>query len=112
MNVFQPDLHHEGPLTKELIHDLQDKILSAIREVKAFVPPDNEPIQDEWEWCKDNWVNALEYAGLRCAAILTKLDFNIEHRQDEDHKCVDITLCILRDFENAKALGFQLPLET
>lgn len=110
--MFQPDLHHEGPLTVELIHDLQDKILTAIREVKSFNPASNEVIQDEWEWCRDNWVNALEYAGLRCAAILVKLERNIQHREEDDHKCIDITLCILRDFENTKTLGFQLPLET
>lgn len=45
-----------------------------------------------------------------CTAILTKLDFDMqEHRTDEDRKCLSITLCILRDFDEAKALNFENP---
>jgi len=103
----QPDLHYDGPLTKEFITGLQDRILQAIRDMKAFVPPDSDA---GWEVCRRNWVNSFEYAGLRCAAILTKLDFDLqEYKAEEDHKCIDITLCILRDFEEAKALNFENP---
>jgi hypothetical protein len=105
MTPKQPDLHHEGPLTVEFVEGLSHRLAQAIADMKAFVPPDADP---GWEICKRNWLNSFEYAGLRCAAILTKLEFGFqEHRQEEDHKCIDITLCILRDFDEAKALNFQ-----
>lgn len=100
----QPDLHHEGPLTVELVRGLMDKLKVALDEIVAFVPPDADI---EWVFCKNNWAKALQYAGIRCAAILTKLECNIEYRLEDDHKSIDITLCILRDYEAAKARGFE-----
>lgn len=106
----QPDLHHEGSLTIELVSELMNKLKVALDDVVAFVPPDADV---EWVFCKRNWAEKLLDAGLRCAAILIKLEHKIEHRLKDDHKSVDITLCILRDYEAAKAKGFvrNLPME-
>jgi len=101
----QPNLHHEGPLTVELVSGLMNKAKLAMDEIIAFEPPDEDI---EWVICKGNWAKQLQYAGIRCAAILTKLEMNIEHRLKEDHKCIDITLCILRDYEAAKAKNWTL----
>ena len=42
---------------------------------------------------------------LKKPVLLIILD-GFGHREDEDHKCIDITLCILRDFEHAKSKDF------
>lgn len=100
----EPDLHHEGPLTTDLVHDLLTKIKVALDEIVKFNPPD---LDVEWVICKANWAESLRYAGLRCAAIVTKLEHGFTHDADSDRKCIDITLCILRDFEAAKIKGFE-----
>ena len=96
----KPDLHYEGELTKEFIDDLLSKIRVAIHYLE------NKQGSEDWENCKYNWLESLKYAALRCVTIQIKLDKNIVHREDEDHKCIDITLCILRDFEHAKSKDF------
>ena len=103
MDRRQPDLHHEGPLTTGLIKGLLDKLKIAVDETTAF-----EPVKDsDWEICQSNWERELRYAGMRMAAIYAKLSNGIDDfRADDDRKCVDITLCILRDFEVAKSKGF------
>jgi uncharacterized protein (DUF433 family) len=103
--VLQPDLHHEGPLTLELIEGLLEKLIAAHRELIDFRPT-SDPYRN-WEDCKNNWFESLHQARLRCAAIIAKLKIGIDYRSEEDHKCVDIMLCILRDFEFAKSVGFR-----
>lgn len=103
----QPDLHHEGPLTVELVSGLMDKLKLASDEIAAIeFPADEYENNLLWAISKSKWLEILQYAGIRCAAIVTKLELDIEHRLDEDHKCIDITLCILRDYEAAKSKGF------
>jgi hypothetical protein len=100
----QPDLHHEGELTAEFVVDLLAKIKVALDQLILFEPPDMDV---EWILCKANWAESLRYAGLRCAAIASKLECGVVYQPEDDRKCIDITLCILRDFEEAKAKGFE-----
>ena len=106
----QPDLHHEGPLTIELVNGIMDKLKVAMDEITAYTPSDARLGDTDYEWenCKSNWTQTFQYAGIRCAAILTKLECDVEYRLEDDHKCIDIALCILRDFEAAKANGFEV----
>ena len=68
---------------------------------------DGEDDELDWELCRWNWTRQVEYALMRLAAISTKLEFGMEsHREDEDRKCIDIMLCIIRDYEQAKAARF------
>lgn len=104
--AIQPNIHYDGPLTQEYIQDLLDKLSVALTDVREFKPtdlPDNLS-QPEWIWCQANWIDTLQYAGLRCASISTKMPFT--ELNDDDRKCIDITLCILRDFAEAKSLKF------
>ena len=98
----QPDLHHEGPLTVELLNDLMNKIKSSLDEIVSLENPN-----PHWSTCKGLWVETLQEAGLRSTAIFVKLSQGIEYRLEDDHKSVDIILCILRDYEDAKAKGFK-----
>ena len=103
----QPDIHYEGEITVEFIDDLLSKIRVAVHflENQEIHLPQRD--QTRWEDCKYNWLEILKYAAIRCVAIQVKLEHGMEsHRADEDHKCIDITLCVLRDFENAKLKNF------
>lgn len=102
----QPDLHHEGPITSEVVSELIQKLKTAYEEVRDFKPEiDNIPHPAEWVYCQANWMESLEYAGLRCNTVLMKITHNKEADAD-DRKCVDISLCILRDFADAKQQNF------
>lgn len=100
----QPDLHHEGPLTLELVSGLMDQISSALFKISTFTP--EQPDKD-WQDCKNKWIDVLNDCGLGCTAVFVKLSNNIEHRLKDDHKIVDNTLCVLRDFEIAKSVNFE-----
>jgi hypothetical protein len=100
----QPDLHHEGPLTLELVSDLLDKVKIALDEISVFVP---EKPDKDWQNCKNKWIDILVDCGLGCTAVFVKLSNNIEHRLKDDHKIVDNTLCVLRDFSIAKSANFE-----
>lgn len=100
----QPDVHHEGPVTAETVQGIMDRLTANIADVKAYQPPD-EDFAAGWSVCQNNWVEAMQYAGLRMAAIHTKMEFDFE-TTDADRKCVDIALSILRDYDTAKAVGF------
>jgi hypothetical protein len=107
-NLAQPDIHYTEPLTEEFIRGLMDEILTTINELKTIeVLHMNRLAQREWELCRQAWEDNLRYAGIRCAAIVTKLITGCaDHRADEDRKCIDITLCILRDYKVAKQNNF------
>ena len=103
--MIQPDLHHEGPLTTELLSGLMDKIKSSLDEIVIWENPNPDA---DWRICQGKWVEVLQEAGLRSTAIFVKLSQGIEYRLESDHKSVDIILCILRDYEEAKAKGFEI----
>ena len=110
-DVAKPDLHHEGPLTLDLIDGLLNQLKTAQHEITEFNPPSLSEgdwiMDDEWILCKAAWLKNIKYAGMRMAAIHAKLSVGIgDYRAEDDRKCVDITLCILRDFEEAKSKGF------
>ena len=108
----QLDIHYEGEITPIFIDGLLSEIRSAIHDLEnhprdiAWQAGLDEPIS-KWEKCKSNWLETLKYAALRCVAIQIKFEHNCQdHRSDEDRRCIDITLCVLRDFESAKLKNF------
>lgn len=108
--MLQPDLHHEGPVTSKVVDDLLKKLETALNEIKEYEPVFDETFSpQEWSLCKANWAEVISYAGLRCSTIFAKAKHEVEISED-DRKCIDITLCILRDFDDAKEKQFTKPL--
>lgn len=98
----QPDIHYLGELTEEYVNDLTGRINVALVEIESLSINDKD-----WNRCKNSWIESLKYAGLRCVAIGIKAKYGMTaHREDEDRKCIDITLSILRDLEEAKLKNF------
>lgn len=68
--AIQPDIHHEGPITIEVVSGLVEKLKTALTEIREFQPekiPDlDQSIVSEWIYCQSNWIETIEYAGLRC----------------------------------------------
>lgn len=106
----QPDLHHEGPITEEFVQDLISKLGVCTQEVLEFVPDHSDMVLGEWVSCQANWVDQLLYAEQRCNTVLLKVKHQNKEKPEDDRKVIDITLCILRDFAEAKSLNFIQPL--
>jgi len=105
---MQPDIHYDGKITTEFILDLIQKLktaLGAINRHDYSFMQENDFRKIDWLICRSKWQEILQYAETRCAAILLKIE-NEYQSSEYDHKCVDITLCILRDFDFAKSQDF------
>lgn len=97
---LQPDLHYDGPITLEYLSDLKGKIQTAIKELKNINLSDTE----EWFACQEDWLDSLHRALRECS------DIQVENLFEYDRKRIDITLCVLRDFEEAKSFNFNKAL--
>lgn len=111
MEIRQPDLHYEGPLTAEAVGEIQKRLEACFEEVKTMpaVCPQCGEICEGWLTCVRNWHNTLRYACLRLVAIKINLEYGLEAeggRWPDVHKCLDISLCIERDYKEAKAKNF------
>lgn len=104
--LMQPDLHHEGPITEELVTDLIFKLETATKEILEYSLPEAQDISSEWVYCQANWIEQLQYAVQRCETVLLKVQNQNKEKPEDDRKVIDITLCILRDFANSKSKNF------
>lgn len=97
---MQPDIHYDGPITLEYTTDLIAKLNSAIQHIKSCDFPDLT-----WIVCKQDWIQTVQEALVRCDVIKLKIKENF-NLSESDRKCIDISLCILRDFHLASSTDF------
>jgi len=102
--IKQPDLHHEGPITAELC----DELIGKLDGFGEQMPLDRSGFPD-WDVCRNNWIDAASYAKRRLREVKRDLESSRPMLPHYHGRIVDCALCVVRDFNAAKALDFKNP---
>lgn len=104
----QPDLHHDGPITVEMI----DELIGQMNERAGELPLDmfvEGRLDPEWPDTRNNWLSQFDYAKGRLREVRADVEGGKSILDAYHGKIVDISMCIVRDFDRAQNLNFTNP---
>lgn len=105
---MKPDLHHDGPITVELI----DGLIEQMTERAGQLPLDmfvEGRLDKEWPDTRTNWLSQFDYAKGRLREVRDAVTGGKSILDHYHGTIIDICLCVVRDFDRAKALNFTNP---
>lgn len=104
----QPHIIHDGPITVELTDGIIQKLNAAAEEILSYSPTSDELdlVGPDWILCQADWHAILRYASQRLSSIIKKLPY--KEANEEDRKCINISLSILADYAEGKETRFMI----